>query len=90
MVQEAGCKVRRDSVMMVETLITASPEFMKPLTAGGNRKPIFQGRWILSRNVVGEKGSSLPSVHMDEKTPDMHLCFVPVTPEGSWLRQNTF
>ena len=28
MVREAGCKVRRDSVMMVETLITASPEFM--------------------------------------------------------------
>ena len=28
MVQAAGCKVRKDSVMMVETLITASPEFM--------------------------------------------------------------
>ena len=31
MVQEAGCKVRKDSVMMVETLITASPEFMNSL-----------------------------------------------------------
>lgn len=31
MVKEAGCKVRRDSVMMVETLITASPEFMNSL-----------------------------------------------------------
>ena len=31
MVREAGCKVRRDSVMMVETLITASPEFMNSL-----------------------------------------------------------
>ena len=31
MVAEAGCKVRRDSVMMVETLITASPEFMNSL-----------------------------------------------------------
>ena len=31
MVREVGCKVRRDSVMMVETLITASPEFMNSL-----------------------------------------------------------
>lgn len=31
MIAEAGCKVRRDSVMMVETLITASPEFMNSL-----------------------------------------------------------
>ena len=31
MVAEAGCKVRKDSVMMVETLITASPEFMNQL-----------------------------------------------------------
>ena len=30
-IAEAGCKVRRDSVMMVETLITASPEFMNSL-----------------------------------------------------------
>ena len=28
MVAEAGCRTRKDSVMMVETLITASPEFM--------------------------------------------------------------
>lgn len=31
MVAEAGCRTRKDSVMMVETLITASPEFMNQL-----------------------------------------------------------
>ena len=31
MVAEAGCRTRKDSVMMVETLITASPEFMNSL-----------------------------------------------------------
>lgn len=31
MVRESGCKVRRDSVMMVKTLITASTEFMNSL-----------------------------------------------------------
>ena len=30
-VAEAGCRTRKDSVMMVETLITASPEFMNSL-----------------------------------------------------------
>lgn len=28
-IEQAGCKIKRDSVMMVETLITASPEFMQ-------------------------------------------------------------
>ena len=28
-VAEAGCRTRKDSVMMVETLITASPEFIQ-------------------------------------------------------------
>ena len=32
-VAEAGCRTRKDSVMMVETLITASPEFLRTITA---------------------------------------------------------
>ena len=28
-IKEAGCKVRKDSVRMVETLVTASPEFFE-------------------------------------------------------------
>ena len=81
MVQEAGCKVRRDSVMMVETLITASPEFMNRLPPE-EQKAYFTRALDFIAERVG-KGNILSAiVHMDEKTPHMHLCFVPVTPEG--------
>ena len=31
---------------------------------------------------VGKQNILSAVVHMDEKTPHMHLCFVPITPEG--------
>lgn len=37
MTAAAGCRVRRDSVMLVETLITASPEFMNSLPPAEQR-----------------------------------------------------
>ena len=61
MVAEAGCKVRKDSVMMVETLITALD-------------------FISER--VGKKNILSAVVHMDERTPHMHLSFVPLTPDN--------
>ena len=75
MVREAGCKVRRDSVMMVETLITASPEFMNSLP------PAEQKEYFISER-VGRQNILSAVVHMDEKTPHMHLSFCPITPEG--------
>ena len=64
MVQEAGCKVRRDSVMMVETLITASPEFMNRLPPE-EQKAYFTRALDFIAERVG-KGNILSAiVHMD-------------------------
>ncbi len=57
MVAEAGCRTRKDSVMMVETLITASPEFMNSLRPK-NRKRILRWLWISFQSVSGRKISS--------------------------------
>lgn len=47
MVAEAGCRTRKDSVMMVETLITASPEFMNQLPPVDNTAISFTiSYWI--------------------------------------------
>ena len=81
MVQEAGCKVRKDSVMMVETLITASPEFMNSLPPE-EQKAYFAMALDFIAERVGKQNILSAVVHMDEKTPHMHLCFVPITPEG--------
>ena len=84
MVQAAGCKgckVRKDSVMMVETLITASPEFMNSLPPE-EQKAYFAMALDFIAERVGKENILSAVVHMDEKTPHMHLCFVPITPEG--------
>ena len=81
MIAEAGCKVRRDSVMMVETLITASPEFMNSLPPEQQKEYFMMALDFVSER-VGKKNILSAVVHMDEKTPHMHLCFCPITPEG--------
>ena len=81
MVQEAGCKVRKDSVMMVETLITASPEFMNSLPPE-EQKAYFAMALDFIAERVGKQNILSAVVHMDEKTPHMHLCFVPLTEDG--------
>lgn len=81
MVAQAGCKVRRDSVMMVETLITASPEFMNSLPPEQQKEYFTMALDFISER-VGKQNILSAVVHMDEKTPHMHLCFCPITPEG--------
>ena len=77
----AGCRVRRDSVMLVETLITASPEFMHSLPSAEQRAYFAAALDFISER-VGKRNIISAVVHMDEKTPHMHLCFVPITKEG--------
>ena len=81
MVAEAGCRVRKDSVMMVETLITASPEFMNSLPFE-EQKEYFKMALDFISERVGQQNILSAVVHMDEKTPHMHLCFVPITPDN--------
>lgn len=80
MIQEAGCRVRKDSVTVVEALITASPEFFagkKP----GEIKAFFDHAMEFMSSKQNPETFLSSVVHMDEKTPHMHLCFVPLTPD---------
>ena len=88
MVAEAGCKVRKDSVLMVETLITASPEFMNSLPPEEQKEYFTMALDFLAER-VGRQNILSAIVHMDEKTPHMHLCFVPITPDNR-LSAKTF
>ena len=80
-IAEARCRARKDSVRVVETLITASPEFF------ANKKPKEVKEFFAYALVFIQKKQSSETiisavVHMDEKTPHMHLCFVPLTADG--------
>ena len=77
-IAEAGCRTRSDSVRMVKVLVTASPEFFK-----GKKQAEVKAYFTEALKFIEEhqpKDTIISAVvHMDEKTPHMHLCFVPLT-----------
>jgi len=78
MIQSAGCKTRKDSTVMVETLITASPEFMNGLPQR-EQQEFFIRALSFVESKIGKDNIIAAVVHMDEKTPHMHLSFCPIT-----------
>ena len=83
-IAEAGCRTRSDSVRVVEALITASPAFFK-----GKKKAEVREYFTYALDFIkahqSEKTIISAVVHMDEKTPHMHLCFVPLTEDGRFV-----
>lgn len=77
-IAEAGCRTRSDSVRVVEALVTASPEFFK-----GKKKSEVKAYFTVALDFIQKHQSKdtiiSAVVHMDEKTPHMHLCFIPLT-----------
>ena len=72
------CKVRKDSVKFIDTIVTASPEFLADLTPERTRH-YFEHALNFLKQEVGEENIFSAVVHMDERNPHMHLCFVPLT-----------
>jgi len=77
----AGCKTRKDSVRFIDTLITASPDFFKGKKREEIKAYFTRAVDFLSRK-IGKSNIFAAVVHMDEKTPHMHLCFTPITEDG--------
>ncbi len=80
-IKEAGCRTRSDSVRVVEALVTATPEFFQ-----GKKKSEIKFFFQEALEFIGQnqdpKTIISAVVHMDEKTPHMHLSFVPLTEDG--------
>ena len=80
-IKESGCRVRKDSTRFVDTLITASPEFFWDMT---HEKMVeyFQRTVDFMKLKIRPDMIFSAVVHLDEKTPHLHLCFVPLTEEN--------
>lgn len=79
-IAEAGCRTRKDSVRVVEALVTASPEFFKGKKRAEIRTFFEEAVRFITKHQ--DKSTIISAVvHMDEKTPHMHLSFVPLTPD---------
>lgn len=80
-IAEAGCRTRKDSVRVVEALVTASPEFFKGKKRAEIRTFFEEAVRFITKHQ--DKSTIISAVvHMDEKTPHMHLSFVPLTKDG--------
>ena len=77
-IEEAGCRTRSDSVRVVEALVTATPEFFQGKKKSEIRAYFQEALTFLQQNQASKTIISAV-VHMDEKTPHMHLSFVPLT-----------
>ncbi len=80
-IAQAGCRTRRDSVRVVEALVTASPEFFKGKKQAEVRAFFEESVYFIERRQPKDTIISAV-VHMDEKTPHMYLSFVPLTKDG--------
>ena len=81
MIAAAHCRVRKDSVRVVEALVTASPEFFKKKSTKEIQE-FFQRAADFLIGRVGKENIVSAVVHMDEKTPHLHLVFVPLTEDN--------
>lgn len=79
-IQMAGCKVRKDSVKFVDTLVTVSPEFVQEHAT--EMQEYFERAFDFLQERIGKQNIISAVIHLDEKTPHMHLCFVPLTKDG--------
>ena len=74
----AGCRTRKDSVRVVEALVTAIPEFFQ-----GKKRAEIRAFFEVALTFIESHQSKdtiiSAVVHMDEKTPHMHLSFIPLT-----------
>ena len=70
-------KVRKDAVVLVEGVMTASPEFFE----GKSRDEVmafFRDGFDFVKSEVGEGNMVHFTVHMDESTPHAHFGFTPI------------
>ena len=74
-------KIRENAVKMTSTVISASPEFFENKSAEEIKK-YFEINYEYLKERVGEGNVVSAKVHMDEKTPHMHFCSVPLTKDG--------
>ena len=80
-IKEVGAKRRKDSVVMQDVLITASPDWIDAKSYD-EQVEYFDHAFDFISDRYGRENILSAVVHMDEAHPHMHLVFVPITPEG--------
>ena len=70
--------IRKDAVVMCNVLDTSDHDFFKNMSAADTKK-FFEKSYEFFKDRYGEQKIVAAPVHLDEKTPHMHISVVPAT-----------
>lgn len=73
--------VRKDAIVMVGCIITSDSSFFKSITQEQTAQ-YFKDSYEFFKQRYGAENVISATVHVDEKTPHLHLNFVPITNDG--------
>lgn len=80
-IEEAGARRRKDSVVLQDAIVTATPEWINALSLDEQRE-FFERGYEFFTKTFGEENMISAVVHMDEANPHMHISFVPITKDN--------
>ena len=80
-IEQAGARRRKDSVVLQDCFVGGTPGWLKAKSYEEQREYFNHAYQFFERN-FGKENIISAVVHMDEATPHMHLCFVPITAKG--------
>ena len=80
-IEEVGAKRRKDSVVLQDGLLTASPEWIMEKSPE-EQAEYFNYAFEFLKDRYGDANFKSVVVHLDEATPHMHFVFVPITEDG--------
>ena len=81
--------VRKDAIVMCQSLITSDKSFFDKLSSQ-EQTQFFKDSFEFIKETYGEKNIMSANVHYDEKTPHMHVNFVPITNDGRLCAKDLF
>ncbi|HCH1712729.1 TPA: plasmid recombination protein [Vibrio parahaemolyticus] len=84
-----GKTIRKDAVKVASFMVTSDKEFFERLSEL-EEKRFFESAYEFFCEKYGEKNIVYAMVHKDEKTPHMHVGFVPITEDGRLSAKDFF
>lgn len=89
---ETNRAIRKDAVVMCEFVVTSDRGFFECLSEqnSDSQKKFFEEAYSFLKGRYGEQNIVHAAVHMDEKTPHMHVGMVPITEEKKLSAKQIF
>lgn len=80
-IEQAGAKRRKDSIVLQDCIVAATPEWIMAMSDEAQAE-YFRYAYEFFETRYRKENIISAVVHLDEKTPHMHLVFVPITEDN--------